>query len=741
MPEISAPVLPANSLKAGSRIGAPGVLTALAVVPLLAWAAFTPAFRNPDGSLATVYSAAIAAGAAVILLAAAIGARWFACAAWAALALAGSAAALQLVNAGTGIHYQHYAIDRLLDPDRAPFLVFVLLQALLVGAGLRARFHGRAGRLLEKFRIWQLAAMVAVISATAAAVSRDARFYAADLVFGAAIQIVNVANIVLVAACAPSELLERVRQAVSRWFGEADADPCRPEPGGVDRFCVATAVAVTLVSSLLSWFVYQNHPHIPDEVSYLYQARTFAAGKVALPAPPAPAGFDVDLMTYEKDRWFSPVPPGWPAVLTLGELAGAPWLVDPVLGGLCIILAYLLLREICSRRTARFCIILLATSPWFLFMCMNFMTHTVSLLWALAAGLGVARSRRTGKIGWACLAGVAVGMGTLIRPLDGMIVAAVAGAWAIGIGGRRLRFPSLATLAAAAAMVSALAMPFNRALTGDPGRPPIMAYTDKYYGSGSNAYGFGPNRGLGWQLDPYPGHTFGESLINDNLNMFSVNIELLGWATGSLILIAALGFGGGMRRLDWAMLAVILVVLAAYTPYWYSGGPDFGARYWYLILLPAILLSVRGMQFLEARLGSGSWRAHPARVTLAVFVLCAVCVIDYLPWRSIDKYRHYLGMWPDIRQIAVQRHFTDDLVLVRGERHPDYASAAIYNPLDLTARKPLFAWDRNAEARKQVLAAYPDRRIWLVDGPSITKRGFAVVAGPLSAAEVNARTK
>ena len=36
--------------------------------------------------------------------------------------------------------------------------------------------------------------------------------------------------------------------------------------------------------------------------------------------------------------------------------------------------------------------------------------------------------------------------------------------------------------------------------------------------------------------------------------------------------------------------------------YWYSGGPDFGARYWYLILVPLVVLSVRGLQALQGSL-------------------------------------------------------------------------------------------------------------------------------------------
>ena len=664
---------------------------------------------------------------------------WLACAGWVALAIVGSAASLQLINAGKGIHYQHYAVDQLLQPTRFPFLALIAAQSILVGAGIRAKFRGTAKVILEKFRAWQLAAIFLAVSCAAAAVSRDVRFYAADLVFGAFVQLVNLANIVLVAATAPPQWLGKLTRALERCFGPDGGDACVPQPGGIDRFSVLLAAAVTLVAALLCVFVYQSHPHIPDEVPYLYHARYFAAGHLAMPAPPVPSGFDIDLMTYETDRWFSPVPPGWPAMLAAGAFFGVPWLVNPILAGLTVVLAYLLLRQFCSLRTARLCLALLAVSPWFIFMNMSFMTHTSSLFCAVAAGVAVARARSTGHARWAWLGGAAVGMGTLIRPLDGMIVAAVIGAWAIGIGGSRLRFSSLAALAAGTALVSALALPYNRALTGDPSRPPIMAYADKYYGSGRNAYGFGPNRGLGWALDPYPGHSFGESLINDNLNLFSVNIELLGWSTGSLILMASLVFGGGVRRLDWAMLAVIFAVLAAYTPYWFSGGPDLGARYWYLILMPSIVLSIRGMQFLQARLASGTVRIDPARVAFAVTCLCALGLAVYVPWRSIDKYHHYLDMRPDIRQLASRYGFGASLVLVRGERHPDYVSAFIYNPLDLRARQPIYAWDRNAETRKQLLNAYPDRTVWLVNGPSITKRGFEVVAGPLGPSKWRSR--
>jgi hypothetical protein len=78
--------------------------------------------------------------------------------------------------------------------------------------------------------------------------------------------------------------------------------------------------------------------------------------------------------------------------------------------------------------------------------------------------------------------------------------------------------------------------------------------------------------------------------------------------------------------------------------------------------------------------------------------------------------------------------FGRSLVLVRGQRHPDYASAAIYNPVDFGSPQPLFAWDASPDVRSQVIDAYRDRPIWIVDGPTRTPDAtYQVTAGPISA--------
>jgi hypothetical protein len=304
-------------------------------------------------------------------------------------------------------------------------------------------------------------------------------------------------------------------------------------------------------------------------------------------------------------------------------------------------------------------------------------------------------------------------------------------------GGFRPAVP--AVMAALAAATAAITLPYNRLLSGDPTVFPLMAYTDAQYGAGTNALGFGANRGLGWPgLDPLPGHGPLDVLINANQNIYSVNIELLGWGAGSLLLIALLLFSGVTRRPDRMMLAVIAAIIGIHSLYWFSGGPDFGARYWYMILVPCIALSARGVEVVgerltRARAGRPETTDPHTRAMLGGAAFALGALLLFVPWRGIDKYYHYRGMRPDVRSIASENGFGRDLVLVRGRRFPDYASAASCNPIDLNGNAAIYVWDRSPDVRLEALRAYADRRVWIVDGPTETGAGYRLVAGPVRA--------
>ena len=125
-----------------------------------------------------------------------------------------------------------------------------------------------------------------------------------------------------------------------------------------------------------------------------------------------------------------------------------------------------------------------------------------------------------------------------------------------------------------------------------------------------------------------------------------------------------------------------------------------------------------------------------AYVMIAVVLLCAMTVVNYIPWRAIDKYHNYLGLRPDIRYLAKQYNFGKSLVLIQSAEEDEYASAAIYNPIDLRAEAPIYAWDASPEVRSRLLQAYPDRPVWVVTIAAANRDRYKVVAGPLSSQEL-----
>jgi 4-amino-4-deoxy-L-arabinose transferase-like glycosyltransferase len=702
-------------------------LLGLGAVALAVWACIDPQFRDRDGALGGLFCLPIAAAVACVVAASTIRSRLASAGGWVALAVVGQALALQTVDAGKSIHYQHYRpLDQAASPHGRIVLAGIALHAIAVVWGLVTHRRSVATIVSGRIASPRAVAFVAAIVLSSATLSRDPREYVVEVVFASFAQMLALVTILLAVLAVPDDMRATIEKRID---GVLDGDG----PGRVDRFAIVGAIWVTAVAATLSAFVYQRHAHIPDEVVYLYHARYLAEGRLAMAPPPVPQAFNVDLMTYEDDRWYCPVPFGWPSVLALGVLAGVPWLVNPFLGGVTVLLASKVFESMFDRRAARLGVLLLCASPWFLFMNMNFMTHASSLACTLLAILGIVRAREGGAWAWAFAAGGAVGFVSLIRPLEGLILAVLLGVWALGLGARRLALSAIAAFAAGVVVIGGLVLPYNRFVTGDALTMPLNLYLAKYYVEGANSLGFGPNRGLSWPIDPFPGYTPLEGVINIALNVSTLNVELFGWATGSLLFLVAFALRPrSFTRGDAALAALGLAVVGVHFLYWFAGGPDFGPRYWYLCIVPCVALTARGA--LEADRAQGAGRA-----TIAVLMLCALSVVNFIPWRAADKYYHYLNMRPDVRELSAAHDFGRSLVLVRGRRHPDYASAVVYNPLDFAADAPIYAWDTDPAATAAVLEAYRDRSVWVMNGPTVTGRGFEVVAGPIPASELLGR--
>lgn len=601
--------------------------------------------------------------------------------------------------------------------------VAIGLQLLAVAIALRRGGRALAAgfRKLLTGRILAIGGVLFVFSAAHATIFYGHRGesgwlagYAVQLAAIGGLFLLNVVHVALLAASVPSTALrglgERFKRSLS-WPGGGDA----ATPG--DRRLPWIAAGLLLVfAASASWIVFERSPHLTDEVAYVFQARHFADGRLTSAPPPVPEAFEVPFVTTASGHQHVTTNPGWAAVLSIGVLAGYPWLINPLLGALCVLLIHSLVRRLSDRGTANIAALLSATSPWLIWLSASYMTHVLVLVLGLA-GVRMALAAADARSGWrALLGGFAFGYAVLVRPLDGLIMGAFMGVWLLF--GARAGVRIAAAYAVGCLAISIWMLPYNAHLTGEPLVDPMTPYIDELWGPGTNRFGFGPGIGRSWgNLDVVPGHGPVDVVLNANQNIYHLNFDLHGWVIGSLTLLFA-GLALARRnRVDRWLLAFAGTFIAAVSCYWFSGGPDFGARYWMVLFLPLVYWSARGVATLAsmARDRWGDALAGP-RMAVVVALLIGLSLVTFNTWRAAARYVDYRGGHGDYLELLEAGRFGNALVLIEYVNAYDFGAAFCLNHPMHDAEHPVFAKSLGEESNSRLRAAFEGRPVLHVRG-------------------------
>ena len=446
------------------------------------------------------------------------------------------------------------------------------------------------------------------------------------------------------------------------------------------------AMVVLLASALFSTFAMERMPHSAAEVAYLFGARTFSEGALWAPAPPVPllAGLDYDGLVLAQDRWFAATPPGWPAILALGDLAGLRWLVNPVLGGLIVLLAHSLATRLGGRDVAALAAALLATSPWLISLSASFMPNVLTIaLTLLAWRLLVVEAKPWNAVMLALFAGLALGWAFAARPVEALVIGAVTGLWLLrpfpaGLG--RVVTYSVGFLTAGAALFLQ-----GWIAAGDP-----VALLDL------------PGELMDWAGQ---GDTASRlaGLLNAGHILAAVNAEAFGWSIGSLTLLWLALIAGRPAGYRAAMLAVLAVLGAATVV--------GGAIAWDAGLVPLALLGAGGLLWLSERAAAAKLGAGP--VLGAAWVLCLFALLVFVPWRGVTQPDRGTGLHGDVAAAAASGTFGSALVFVRTGR--DIGAAFALNDPFLREGRPIFLRHLDDETNAAAAAVMPDRDVVYFD--------------------------
>ncbi len=386
------------------------------------------------------------------------------------------------------------------------------------------------------------------------------------------------------------------RQMPALWR-EGRLDPLRRS---AERQWIAWVAGVAALAFILYIWVARGvlggRPLLIDEIIQVVQSRMLAAGRLWMPAAAHQEFFSSLHLVEQGGRVYGQFPVGGPAMLALGSLAGAEWLVDPVFAAGGVIAFGALVRRIEPRPgVALGALSLFALAPFAVFMSGSHMNHVTGLVWLVIGMWGLARATTegTGRFRDGLLAGLGFGVAAAIRPVDAAAFAVPAGIWLLASAVRSRRPGALLGAGLGLALPVAGLCWANLETTGGP---LLFGYTVLW----------GHGHDLGFHVTPWgPVHTPARGLELINLYLLRLQSYLFEAAAPSLIpLTAALALTRRLSAFDRYLIAAGVLVIGLYFAYWHDGF-YLGPRFMYPLLPLLALWTARFLPALRERAGDG----------------------------------------------------------------------------------------------------------------------------------------
>jgi hypothetical protein len=498
---------------------------------------------------------------------------------------------------------------------------------------------------------------------------------------------------------------------------------------------IASALFVFVFTNLFSYFIFSHIPHVNDEIGYLFQAKILKTGKLYFPSPCAKEFFDFSHIINDG-KWYSQYPPGHPFLLLLGLLAGAPWIINPILASLSIFLFYFLGKEIYDARIGLLTAVLASISPWFLMMSSTFLSHTSCMFFFALFLLFLFRSFDKPSLLNGSLAGLGLGMAFLIRPYTAVLLSVIfliLYASKLFKNFRRILKNSIALGLVIIFLISVLLV-YNKLTNGNF---LTMGYETRY----------GENHGIGFGKTGYTdiAHTPFLGLKQVTSYFKSLNEDLFGWPLSSFFAIFPLFFftriSPNYRRKDFILVSGFLFLLFGLFFYW-GTYILIGARMAFEAIPLLFLLSARGLTEIPNLIISKYKKINQTRLKKVIvsilIIFIAFAFFIHLPqyiWPPdtewyFDGFRtSYAAVTPSIHRTLQSLPLQNSLIIIKVIFHPIeffpygwWGSGFLYN--DHQLRGNIIYCRDSGDGYMDLFRCFPGRKIYLYFGT--LERGMLV---------------
>jgi hypothetical protein len=448
---------------------------------------------------------------------------------------------------------------------------------------------------------------------------------------------------------------DRWGHALDRWTGRLASAVMRPSGAA---FVAGVSAATVLLGVFVALYCYAGRGFTGDEMAMAWHARMLLAGHLWIPSTVHPEFFNTVSVLDHEGRWFSQYPIGGPALLALGMLVNAAWLVNPLLLGVATWQLYRFARAAFGEATARAAALLFTFTPFVLVLGATQMNHTAAMTFTLVALAELAAwdgGPASARLRHAAGLGVAVGAIALVRPLDAALVALPIGLFQlVRVWREPSRLAGLAVQCLAGALPVAVLLWANARTTG---APLLFAYDAAH----------GPAHALGFHVDPNgEAHTPRRGLVYASGYLMRFDRFLFEWPLpGLLVVCAVLASLRRATRWDTLLVALIGTFLAGYAAYWHNGFFD-GPRFLFPVAPILVLYAARAPEA-AARVAHET-RRRVARLLVPACVLCAWLLplaFSSVPGRLLAQRAQRTKLKTDVAAQAAAAGLHDALVFVR----------------------------------------------------------------------------
>ncbi len=483
------------------------------------------------------------------------------------------------------------------------------------------------------------------------------------------------------------------------------------------KYICAISLLVFLLSSFISIFVLHKIPHIQDEIVYLFQAKVIAMGK--LYAVPNRLGefFDYEFVIEEGGKWYGKYFFGFPLLLSLGVILGCPWIVNPLIGAVVIIVIFFIGKEFLDKNTERFLPLLCLLSPFYLFMCATYLSHPSALLFSYIFILYFLKSFKNGSWRYPFFSGAALGFNFNIRPYDSILIATpffVYGLYCLMA--KKIRIKQVLFFILAFVLFLILFLLYNFTLTGNAFQTPFNKYCP------TDHLGFGKEVGLPY-LKEY-GHTFLDGLNNTRNNLKKISEGLLGWPVLTILLIILPFLFKSKNKWDWISFFSFFVVVFGYF-FYYLDGIAFGARYYFITLPMLLILTIRGIIFLDEPVKKltqkyfklSSLSAENVLPIIILFLILRSAII-YFPERIAEYSNRYWNIDEVLGQEVKKNNIHNAVVFIKsgnfrkGEAAPNYYGGGFMLNSPRLDTDIIYARDLGDEKNKELMKEFSKRKFF-----------------------------